>query len=49
MGATQALDIVWDISDIFNALMAIPNLISLLLLSNVIAEEAKRYQNEIKG
>ena len=49
VGATQALDIVWDISDIFNALMAIPNLISLLLLSNVIAQEANRYQREIKG
>ncbi len=47
VGCTQALGIVWDISDIFNALMAIPNLISLLLLSNVIADEVNRYQKVI--
>ncbi|MBR2187924.1 MAG: sodium:alanine symporter family protein [Eubacterium sp.] len=49
VGSTQALGLVWSISDIFNALMAIPNLISLLLLHNVIAEETNRYQKEING
>jgi AGCS family alanine or glycine:cation symporter len=44
VGATQTLDLIWNISDIMNALMAIPNLICLLLLSNVIAEEVKRFQ-----
>ena len=43
-GATQALDLVWNISDIFNALMAIPNLISLLVLHKVISAETKKYQ-----
>ena len=38
-----ALDIVWDIADILNALMAIPNLIAVLLLSNVIAKETRKY------
>ena len=49
IGATQALDIVWNFSDIMNALMAIPNLISLLILSSVIREEADRYQPVIEN
>lgn len=44
VGATQTLDLVWNISDIMNALMAIPNLICMLLLSNVIAKEVDRFQ-----
>ncbi len=44
MGATTSLDLVWALSDIANALMAIPNLISLLALSGVIAKEVKRFQ-----
>ena len=38
-----ALDLVWSIADILNALMAIPNLIAVLLLSGVIARETKHY------
>lgn len=37
-----ALDVVWDIADILNALMAIPNLIAVLLLSPVIVKETKK-------
>ena len=44
VGATTALDIVWCFSDIANALMAVPNLISLLVLSNVIAKETFAFQ-----
>ena len=47
VGATQPLDLVWNISDIMNALMAIPNLICILLLSNVVASEVKRFQPTI--
>ena len=43
-GATQTMDLVWNFSDIANALMAIPNLICMLLLSNVIADEVNRFQ-----
>ncbi|MEG1496741.1 MAG: sodium:alanine symporter family protein [Clostridiales bacterium] len=43
-GAIVSLDLAWAISDIFNALMAIPNLIALLLLSNVIAKETEDFQ-----
>ncbi len=42
-GAIINLSVVWAISDIMNALMALPNLISLLLLSGVIAKETKYY------
>lgn len=45
IGAGTALQMVWDIADIFNALMAIPNLIGLLFLSSVIASETKRFQD----
>ncbi len=42
-----ALDVVWALADILNALMAIPNLIAVLLLSNVIAGETKKYINDL--
>ena len=48
VGATQTLDIVWNFSDIANALMAIPNLICMLLLSGEIAKDVKEFQPEIK-
>ena len=43
IGAVMNLDLVWNISDTMNALMAIPNLISVLLLSGVIVKETKKY------
>lgn len=46
-GATMSLDLVWNLSDIANALMAIPNLICMLALSGVIAKEVKRFQPTI--
>ena len=42
-GSIISLDIIWNIADCMNALMAIPNLIALLLLSKVAADETKRY------
>lgn len=42
-----ALDLVWLIADTLNALMAIPNLIAVLLLSNVIVKETKKYINNL--
>ena len=42
-GSIISLDIIWNIADCMNALMAIPNLVALLLLSNVVAEETKKY------
>lgn len=49
VGATTALSIVWNFSDIANALMAIPNLICLLALSGVIAKDMQAFQKVIKA
>ncbi len=42
-GSIINLDIIWNMADCMNALMAIPNLLSLLLLSGVVAKETKKY------
>lgn len=47
VGPVLALDLVWTIADILNALMAIPNLIAVLLLSGVIAKETRHYLNNL--
>ena len=38
-----ALDFVWTMSDIFNALMALPNIIAVIALSPVIVKETNYY------
>ena len=43
LGAIGVGDIVWTISDITNALMVIPNIIMVLMLSGLIARETKHY------
>lgn len=43
LGSAISLDIIWNIADCMNALMAIPNLICLLLLSGVVARETKKF------
>ncbi len=43
IGATTTLDLVWELADFTNALMAIPNLIALLLLGKVIVAETDKY------
>ena len=48
IGATTTLDLVWNLSDIANALMAIPNLICLLALSGEIASDMKNFQPILK-
>ena len=48
-GCTTTLTIAWTFSDIANALMAIPNLICLLVMSKEIAEDMQEYQKVIKG
>jgi AGCS family alanine or glycine:cation symporter len=47
IGAIVKLDLVWSIADVFNGLMAIPNLIGLLLLSQVIVKETDRHYFEV--
>ena len=48
IGSVMSLNVVWTFADITNALMAVPNLVSLLLLSRVIASETKKYLWEDK-
>ncbi|MDD7218930.1 MAG: alanine/glycine:cation symporter family protein [Clostridia bacterium] len=49
-GATMSLDLAWDLSDTFNGLMAIPNLIGVLTLSPVVMHITKNYvDRKIKG
>ncbi|HYF83702.1 MAG TPA: alanine/glycine:cation symporter family protein [Clostridia bacterium] len=43
VGSVMSLPLVWDLADAMNAMMAIPNLVSLLLLSGVIASETRKY------
>ena len=43
VGAVAKLNLVWNLSDTFNGLMAIPNLLGLLLLTPVIVRETKAY------
>lgn len=42
-----SLNLIWLIADILNALMAIPNLIAVLLLSPLIVSETKKYINDL--
>lgn len=48
VGPVVRLDIIWLLADILNALMAIPNLIAVLLLSGVIANETRHYLKNLE-
>ena len=43
IGSVAELNVLWNIADLLNGLMAIPNIIGVLLLSKVIADETKKY------
>ncbi len=43
LGSVLSLNMVWTLADIFNGLMAIPNLVALLLLSNVLVKDTDKY------
>ena len=45
-GPYMTISAVWTIADIFNDLMALPNLIAIVALSGVIASETKKYFNK---
>lgn len=48
IGPYMTVSAVWTIADIFNGLMAIPNLIALIALSGVVVSETKKYFDKIK-
>ena len=43
IGPYMTVEAVWNIADIFNALMALPNLIALIVLNGVVVRETKKY------
>ena len=47
MGALFELEAVWNFSDAMNALMAVPNLIGLLLLSGILSQETRIFEKGI--
>ena len=49
VGAVAKSSFVWNLDDMFNALMAIPNLTALILLSGVIVKVSKNYFDRKKG
>ena len=49
IGPYMTVSAVWTIADIFNGLMAIPNLIALIALSGVVAAETKKYFDKLKN
>lgn len=48
LGALAQLDLVWALADLFNGLMALPNLIALIFLSPVVFRATKEYFVEMK-
>ena len=49
VGATASLDFMWLVADTLNALMAIPNLIALILLSPVVFKLTKEHFNNVNS
>ena len=47
VGATTSLDIVWDVADTFNGLMAIPNFVALFALSGTVSKLTKEYVSQL--
>lgn len=47
-GALMSIDFVWPLADIFNGLMALPNLIGILLLSKIVVDESKIFFTLLK-
>lgn len=44
IGAVMKIELVWNLSDAMNALMAVPNLIGLIVLSKLVARETKDFE-----
>lgn len=47
IGPYMTVAAVWNIADIFNALMALPNLVALLALSKVVVKETKTFTDKL--
>ena len=49
VGAISGVTLVWDLADLFNGLMAIPNLIALFVLGGVVTRITRNYFERKKG
>ncbi len=49
VGAVGGLRLIWNLADIFNALMAIPNLIGLIVLAGLVTSKKKDYVKRLKA
>ena len=49
IGPYMTVSAVWTIADIFNGLMALPNLVALFALNNVVAKDTKDYFKRLKA
>ena len=49
IGSILSIKVVWPLADIMNGLMALPNLIGLFLLSNVVVKESASYIGSLKN
>ena len=45
LGSVLSNDLVWELTDTFNQLMVIPNVIAIVALSGLVAKEAKKSKN----
>lgn len=48
IGCTLRVDLVWNLADLFNGLMVIPNILALFLLSNVLVKLTRNWEEEEK-
>lgn len=48
IGPFMTVSAVWKIADIFNGLMALPNLVAIIALSSVVVKETNRYLGQLK-
>lgn len=48
VGPYLTVAVVWNVADVFNGLMAFPNIIALLALSGVVAKETKAFHEKLK-
>ncbi len=45
VGTVLKAQAAWDLSDLFNGLMVIPNVVGILLLSGIVAKKKKEFEN----
>ena len=48
-GSIGGLKLIWSLADIFNALMAVPNLIGLIVLAGIVAAKKKDYLRQLRA